>query len=672
MQFFKFKCVVAQNERMQAANEEEARTRAQTLAAAAETFNSKAAEDTCCFLSEIEKNTLTGGVMLARGSSPQTLTRRFVSAIGFLPQKLTAEEITLRGFCNMARRADRKGYLEDDDELLEDFGLSDLARNGFPHLEYRETLLEPETSMEKLTEEARRLACEDTLVPELERIFARKRAAKTVGHPVHYTIETDSDAIGSGVQKTLLKALLGCGRLGSSKAVTVSPFGRSEISEDKYDTLYRCCEGGTVAVRMAAPDVDEDEFADAEVGILETVCAAAKKYRRRTLTVFLLPRACEHIRKQLYEELGDISLVELREDNMKEERAAAFLQRLARENAVRTDKALIKQLEPDRSYLPDELRKLFDDWYERKLKTGLYPQYAAFGSCREQTVKTAPKGNAFEELRNMTGLSEAKQVITKALDYYKLQRVYKDNGVMQDRPAMHMVFTGSPGTAKTTTARLFARIMKENGMLSKGHLVEVGRSDLVGKYVGWTAQIVQRQFKAAMGGVLFIDEAYALADDRGGSYGDEAINTIVQEMENRREDLVVIFAGYPAEMERFLNKNPGLRSRVAFHVPFADYTADELCEIAAHIAAQKGVSLSGGAAQKLRTAFEAACLQPDFGNGRYARSLIEQAKMNMAGRILAMDAGKVTKQILTRIEETDIELPETKPAVRGNVIGFTA
>ena len=130
---------------------------------------------------------------------------------------------------------------------------------------------------------------------------------------------------------------------------------------------------------------------------------------------------------------------------------------------------------------------------------------------------------------------------------------------------MHMVFTGNPGTAKTTVARLFARILKENGVLSKGDLIECGRSDLVGKYVGWTAVQVKNMFKKAKGSVLFIDEAYSLCDDRSGSYGDEAINTIVQEMENNRDDMVVIFAGYPKEMNDFLDRNPGLRSRIAFH-----------------------------------------------------------------------------------------------------------
>jgi SpoVK/Ycf46/Vps4 family AAA+-type ATPase len=164
---------------------------------------------------------------------------------------------------------------------------------------------------------------------------------------------------------------------------------------------------------------------------------------------------------------------------------------------------------------------------------------------------------------------------------------------------MHMVFTGNPGTAKTTVARLFARIMRENGLLSRGHLVEVGRSDLVGKYVGWTAPAVQKKFKEASGGVLFIDEEYSLATENAGSFGEEAINTIVQEMENRRDELVVIFAGYPDEMEKFLQSNPGLRSRIAFHVPFADYGTEELCQIAKYQASKLELRLTDDAVEKV-------------------------------------------------------------------------
>ena len=271
----------------------------------------------------------------------------------------------------------------------------------------------------------------------------------------------------------------------------------------------------------------------------------------------------------------------------------------------------------------------------------------------------------------MIGLTEAKKVINQALNYYKAQKLFAEKGMKADKPAMHMVFTGNPGTAKTSVARLFARIMKDNDLLSKGNLIEVGRGDLVGKFVGWTAPAIQKKFREAQGSVLFIDEAYSLVDDRSGSFGDEAINTIVQEMENHRDDVVVIFAGYPDEMERFLQKNPGLRSRIAFHVPFADYDTTELCDIASLIANKKGLSLSDDAQKKLISVFENAKAENDFGNGRYVRNVIEKAKMAQATRLLAMDFESISDNDVVTICADDIEMPEIKKPTAKR-IGFCA
>lgn len=239
---------------------------------------------------------------------------------------------------------------------------------------------------------------------------------------------------------------------------------------------------------------------------------------------------------------------------------------------------------------------------------------------------------------------------------------------------MHMIFTGNPGTAKTTVARLFAKIMKENNPLSKGNLVEVGRGDLVGKYVGWTAPKIQKKFKEAQGSVLFIDEAYSLVDDRDGSFGGEAINTIVHEMENHRDDVVVTFAGYPDKMEGFLQKNPGLRSRIAYHVPFDDYDTESLCEIAKLIAKQKGLKFTEEAFEKLSGLFNTARSESDFGNGRYVRIVIEKAKMAQSTRLLTMNFDSIGNEDITTIIAIaeDIELPKASTKSKAKQIGFCA
>ena len=200
-------------------------------------------------------------------------------------------------------------------------------------------------------------------------------------------------------------------------------------------------------------------------------------------------------------------------------------------------------------------------------------------------------------------------------------------------------------------------------------MVEVGRADLVGKYVGHTAPLVKRAFDEAKGGVLFIDEAYSLLDDKSGLFGDEAINTIVQEMENRRNETIVIFAGYPNEMERFLARNPGLKSRIAFHVPFEDYSADELVEITKLIAKNKGNTIDNEAVKKLSHIYQNAVGASDFGNGRYVRNIVEKAELNRASRIAKMNFDEVSKTMLESFSVEDFE-EENVVKKDTHIIGF--
>ncbi len=333
------------------------------------------------------------------------------------------------------------------------------------------------------------------------------------------------------------------------------------------------------------------------------------------------------------------------------EQINAYLSSKAKELSIRTDKNLFPICDENTGYTATELNRIFDVWYDNKLKSKVFPQYKEAQTVKAKIKNSKVKGSSYERLSKLIGLEEAKRVINDALNFYKAQKLFADRGINTNKPAMHMVFTGNPGTAKTTVARLFAGVLKENGILSKGELYEVGRADLVGKYVGHTAPLVKAAFKKARGSVLFIDEAYSLVDDKDGLFGDEAINTIVQEMENNREDMVVIFAGYPDKMEGFLNKNPGLRSRIAFHIPFADYNTDELCQIADLIAGDNGLTLSNEARLNIEKACEKVKSQSDFGNGRFARNLIEKAKMAQANRLVKMDLDKITDEDITTLKQ---------------------
>lgn len=634
-----------------------------------EDYNHKHGRDAYCFVSESSDGLLTAGMIADQAEDVQHTADVFLNYIGCPLKDMTLSEVTIGTVQQMLGRSDHNGFIEDADEILEKFGIDRAIGRRGRGIEFGENIIDDCTRKE-ITGKVDRYLLGETLLPELDRIYAGSTSKKAQGHPVHYMLQTDNVDTRREGSKLLLQALYANGRVSSKRYCFLNFRPGEDFSIMAYDSLYHVCAGSAVVVRYLANDDSEDGgVANSERDTIERLCEVAKRHRNQVLTIFCLPRECKHAKAMFYENLGSMTMVEVREDYSDHTRAMDFLKLLAKENHVRTDKALFAKLDPEKGYLAAELQSIFDEWYNAKLKTSIYPQYKDLQMVKQEVVKAAPKGSAYDDLQEMIGLSEAKAVIKKALNYYKMQKLYEDKGVKPDAPAMHMVFTGNPGTAKTTAARLFARIMKDNGLLSKGQLVEVGRGDLVGKYVGWTAQTVQAKFKAAKGGVLFIDEAYSLVDDRSGSFGDEAINTIVQEMENHREDVVVIFAGYPNEMEKFLQKNPGLRSRIAFHVPFADYNADELVRIAQMMGKNKGVCFEEEALAKLTSAFEAARKQSDFGNGRYVRNLLEQAKMNQASRLLEYDFDAITAEEIKTIKAEDIVIPEVKAEVK-RTIGF--
>lgn len=284
---------------------------------------------------------------------------------------------------------------------------------------------------------------------------------------------------------------------------------------------------------------------------------------------------------------------------------------------------------------------------------------------------TRTVGTAQQELDAMIGLTNVKAIIQKAKANFLLKKFCMDNGIHKENVSLHMVFTGNPGTAKTTVARLFAEILKDEKVLSTGKFVEVGRADLVGDHVGSTAPLVKKRFREASGGVLFIDEAYSLCDGYKNGFGDEAITTIVQEMENHRDNVIVIFAGYPAQMKQFLNRNPGLSSRIAFHVNFEDYTTDELCAITKLMLSKKHMAITDEAMDKLCQHYTTISNSADFGNGRFVRKLLEEAEMNLAERLFGLNVSEFTERIVTTIEVADIpDVPSQEKVKQKIPLGF--
>jgi len=245
-------------------------------------------------------------------------------------------------------------------------------------------------------------------------------------------------------------------------------------------------------------------------------------------------------------------------------------------------------------------------------------------------------GDPLGDLEKLIGLAPIKQQVTRLLAEAKAEVLRRQAGMPDTGRSRHLIFTGNPGTAKTTVARILARIYTQQGLLSRGHLVEVGRADLVGEYIGQTAPKVRAVLERAEGGVLFIDEAYSLVPrDSFRDFGHEAMATLIKGMEDMRQDLVVVAAGYPAEMRTFVDSNPGVASRFPATLSFADYGDDELWQIFQLIAAEAGFELMWGVDHAVRQLMPSP--RPvNFGNGRFMRNVFEEATALQAMRVVAL------------------------------------
>lgn len=261
-----------------------------------------------------------------------------------------------------------------------------------------------------------------------------------------------------------------------------------------------------------------------------------------------------------------------------------------------------------------------------------------------------------DTLQELIGLTEVKNLLTQQIAFNKVNHLRKQHGIYNDTVNHHLVFSGNPGTGKTEVARLYTKILFNNKIIQENKLVEVGRADLIGEYIGSTAPKVKKVFDDAKGGVLFIDEAYSLIPRHEKDYGHEAIATIIQEMENRRDEVLVIFAGYEDLMKEFLDINPGLSSRISREIRFEDYSSDELFAIIELMISRKQYQLKGDCKHKLYQHLSELERDSYFGNARYVRKLVDHIILYQAQRVINMEDSQLKSlENLSLVTLEDIE-----------------
>ncbi|MCR5094433.1 MAG: AAA family ATPase [Lachnospiraceae bacterium] len=527
-----------------------------------------------------------------------------------------------------------------------------------PPYKIREYIL----SADAQTKKKSRAALSDILASEsfreeIDRIYSARNERRFLGHPVHYLITAGDKAAADDMLEILIPALIANNRLVSGRVCDLQNMQSRAYRDEHFANVFSSMQGGTVVVNLTG-DRDAGMYATGFHELADQLGKKLGEYGNQTLFVFVDVSGKRTISDDTIAAiLANADMIHIQEGHGDLKRASAYLKRLADKTEYKNVRLreITKYMPKDRDlFSVSDIYTAYNKWYGSGLKTHVYKAYKEKDIVRIEPKKKTDK--PYEELQKMIGLTDVKKVTDEILAVAKMQKMRREMGLVDTQASMHMLFSGNPGTAKTTVARLLAQILKEEEVLTNGHIVECGRQDLVGRYVGWTAKIVEEKFLAARGGVMFIDEAYSLVED-GKTYGAEAINTIVQAMENYRSETIVIFAGYPDRMREFLEQNEGLASRIAFHLDFPDYSPEELIGIMELMLSKQGYRIGEDVRDRCLRIFQKACREENYGNGRFVRNMVEHAMMHQADRLLkGKQSPSVTKEEAGLLIADDFEM----------------
>ena len=401
-----------------------------TISAVCERFNEKIIDKGYFFLSDVFNNECVYGLVLRDYLNIDEFVETFIQKMKLDVDDIEIRETTINNFATILSIAERNGHIYDEYEILREYELEYIvpsARRGM-RLDFQENIIR-KRNKEAVYLAAKNYFAKDTFISELDRIYAGTPKRKVYGHPVDYMIESDDERTQEGITHILLQALYDVGRIDNRRYCEFELGPETHYSKIALESLFKACIGGTMVVSIYGTIDPDSDRVDGSIYYLDEVCKIIRRHCCDVLTIIQLPRECTAFRMRIFENIGDCTFVEIKEELAIDKKAIIYLKERAKACSIRTDKALMSKVESGHGYMVPELNAIFDEWYSKKLKTSIYSQYSNISEAKLEVKDSKPKGSAYEELESMIGLESAKKMIKQTLDSCKAQKLFKDKGL---------------------------------------------------------------------------------------------------------------------------------------------------------------------------------------------------------------------------------------------------